>query len=254
MNIKDIVKKNFSRYADKYDLYASVQNHCAHNLMGFLADRVFHRILDIGCGTGSYTKLLGDRFLHSAITAVDISEEMVSQAREKLRGRLIDFITADAETAPIKSDFDLITSNACIQWFVDTRAAVARFRSMLKADGVLLFSTFGPETLNELNSVLAKLYKKDIAISSQGFFDEKALSQILNDSFGLFAIRTEAFTEQYDSLSDLLNRIKYTGTRGRGIGGRQLLRSDVAKAESIYKDDFGRIEATYQIYYCQARK
>ncbi|REN01692.1 methyltransferase domain-containing protein, partial [Mycobacterium tuberculosis] len=50
---------------------------------------------------------------------------------------------------------DVIFSNLCLQWVEDLPAVFAGFRRALKPGGLLLVSTFGPETLIELRDAFA---------------------------------------------------------------------------------------------------
>ena len=119
MKTKEVIKRNFSRYAEYYDTHSSVQDQVGLELITGLNAAEFDKILDIGCGTGNYTRLLRDKFPTATIMAVDICGKMIEVAQSKLQNRKIEFVRADAETmamAPTES-FGLITSNACFQWF-----------------------------------------------------------------------------------------------------------------------------------------
>jgi len=250
----EIIKQNFDRYAEYYDSYSSVQDHCGAKLADMLIYNEFKRIIDVGCGTGNYTRLLRNKFPNAAIKAVDISEKMVDVARRKLSLQKIDIITADAETMSLEEDFDLITSNACFQWFEDLDAALLKYYDGLKAGGVLLFSAFGPETFRQLRDCLSKSYKKDVTISSGNFISKEQIRKILENHFDHVEIKEEKFNEIYDSLWELLSTIKYTGTRGAGLNLEGFGKDRMKDLEKIYAAEFGRIEVTYQIYYCKARK
>ena len=95
---KELIKRNFSRYAGHYDKYCNIQNECAARLINKLNGADFHNILDIGCGTGNYTRLLRRKFPDARIKAVDISGKMIERARGKLSAEKTKFITTDAET------------------------------------------------------------------------------------------------------------------------------------------------------------
>ena len=146
--------RNFSRSARFYDDYADAQRLSALKLLSQLGLRRFQNILEIGCGTGSYSYLLRKKFDQALLKSVDISEKMIEVAREKLKGEKIEFIVGDAECMDLGSGYDLITSNACFQWFENVQRAVIRYREMLKKDGQISFSIFGPGTFSELNTSL----------------------------------------------------------------------------------------------------
>ncbi|MHC4220939.1 MAG: methyltransferase domain-containing protein, partial [Planctomycetota bacterium] len=117
MSNTETIKKNFSRYARQYDNYANIQNQSAEKLIETIEKKQFDKILDIGCGTGCYTKLLQNHFPAAKIKALDISSEMINVAKDKLAHSNIDFLIADGQKIALDEKFDLITSNACFQWF-----------------------------------------------------------------------------------------------------------------------------------------
>lgn len=250
---KGIIKRNFSRYARCYDEYAALQGAFALQLITKVGRGRFRKILDIGCGTGNYTRLLKDRFPFAEIKAVDISEEMIALAKDKLHDKRIEFIVRDAETIDFDENFDLITSNVSLQWFEDLEGTLGKYKNLLKRNGVILFSIFGSLTLHELNASLKELFK-GASISSSGFIDGDTLRGILKKYFKKISVEEDVLKEKHDSLWELLNKIKYSGTRGSGINGRNILRSEIAELERIYKRKFTNTAATYQVFYCRAVK
>ncbi len=249
---KETVERNFSRYAHLYDDHSGVQLYTASRLISGLNKDSYKEILDIGCGTGNFTGLLRETFPGAIITALDISKRMVQIAKEKLYDKRIDFVIEDAERIELENRFDLVSSNASFQWFSDLEEAMNRFRRFLKDDGVINFSTFGPKTYQELNISLKELLNNDAGINASRFIDRDALGSLLKSLFKNIEITEELYVQQYDSLSDLLKKIKYTGTQGRGINGNGLWTPTLLKRlEEIYRDKFKDITATYQIFYCK---
>jgi malonyl-CoA O-methyltransferase len=67
-------------------------------------------------------------------------------------------VCGDAERLPLAGQqFDLVFSNLALQWCVDLGAAIAEFQRVLKPGGLLMFSSFGPLTLNELRYAWAQV-------------------------------------------------------------------------------------------------
>jgi malonyl-CoA O-methyltransferase len=246
MNSKDIIRKNFSRCARVYDSYSAVQDKAARELIERLNGLLFAEILDIGCGTGNYTSLLRERFPDSHITALDVSPEMLEVAAQKL-GDGIDFVAADGETSRTPQTFDLITSNACFQWFDSLQTALSNCAVSLRKDGLILFSAFGPATYQELAACLGP-------VSASAFLDADRIAEAMARSFENVRVREHGFTETYGTLRDLLDTIKYTGTRGLGTSGRAIGRQRLAELEDTYRAKFGEIIATCQIFFCCGRK
>jgi len=108
-------------------------------------------VLDVGCGTGWGTQDLLKKYKKAKVLSLDLSPEMLKQTKSKggwLRKPAL--ICADAEDIPLQDEsVDLIFSNLMLQW-CDYKKVFAEFKRLLKPDGLLMFSTFGPDTLKEL--------------------------------------------------------------------------------------------------------
>ncbi len=253
MSAKVTVKKNFSRYAHLYDDYAGIQHASASELIKKSPLGAPGHILDIGCGTGNYTLLLRDKFKDAEIKAIDISRDMVAIARRKCVNSGIDFSVADAERLELTDKFDLITSNATFQWFDDLKSSLSKYSSALAHGGSMLFSTFGPLTFRELSLSLKDALGKDSTIASDGFLGMDELSKMMKDNFAESVVEETILKKKYDSLEELLKHIKYTGTRGSGVGGISLWRrAMLERVKEAYMSNFGEITASYQIFYCRA--
>ena len=249
---KEVIIKNFSRYAHTYDSYADIQKGAAIELLGLINQNGFVKILEIGCGTGNYTRLLRDRFAKAKLQAVDISAKMIEIAFDKFKNDEVEFSVHDAERINLEKDYDLITSNACFQWFEDLESALKRYSHSLNTGGFLAFSVFGPGTFKELNESL-----KSLGFSANGanFKSQDNLKSILEDSFEEVQIKEVLYEETFSSLKGLFEKIKYTGIRGTGAKDKTLFTPGFfKKIEENYLDKFSEIKATYQIFYCLGMK
>jgi len=248
---KKTMVSNFSRYAHTYDRYSDVQRGAALELLGWIKKGRFNKIMEVGCGTGNYTLLLREKFKKARIKAVDISDKMIEVASDKLRNKGIEFMVADAENMNLNEKFDLITSNACFQWFEDLEQTLLGYKALLGKNGVILFSTFGPLTFWELNSALKGILK-DSSVAADDFILAGKVKKILCDNLKGVTIKEMRHEESFASLSDLLNKIKHTGTRGGGTGSNiSFDRKTLKEIEQAYLDKFHRIKATYQIFFCK---
>ena len=153
---KNIVENHFSRAAKTYEDNAIIQKELAVNLIKKAKNsgRDFSRILEIGCGTGYLTRLLSIAFPKAKIFATDISPLMLVQAEKRHPPcqNKPEFFQQDGENLSVTGTFDLIISNAAFQWFTDYDKAFSGFASRLASEGLLLYSTFGPATFNELHT------------------------------------------------------------------------------------------------------
>ena len=180
---KLILEKNFSRYAESYDKYCDVQNLCAEELISKIGPKGFKSILDIGCGTGNFTRLLKDKFPNAKITAIDISRDMLRIAKEKLKDQGVEFLEDDAETVILERRFDLIASNATLQWMDDLERSLVSYRDMLQEEGAIRFSIFGQETFLELNCEIREVFGKDARVIASDFSKYDDLKRIIAGHF-----------------------------------------------------------------------
>jgi len=257
---KNILARNFSRCAAVYDKHANIQRLAASELIRELPNSDFRNILEIGCGTGGYTRLLRERFKNAAIKSVDIAEKMVDVARQKLKDSEIRFSVEDGEDMDLADGYDLVTSNAAIQWFESAEKTIRIYKQILSNDGVLAFSIFGPLTFGELGNALKEISAEDNSpVASRGFLSKEALEKMLAKSLKKVSVREVLIKEEYPHLTRLLEKIKYTGVRGLGLAsassGRFVWSRGLLKAvEDAYRKEYGHIIATYQIFLCQALK
>ena len=252
---KEVIQKNFSSYAACYDEYSAVQDLCGLKLIESIKTDGFCAILDIGCGTGTYTGLLKYKFPLAKIKAVDISQDMVQIAKRKSICQGIDFIVADAEKLHLEHSFDLISSNVSFQWFGDLEKTLFSYKELLNENGIIAFSMFGPRTFFELNSCLKQLSAGDASITSIGFVRKEKLEKTLQSIFKDVSVSEQIIEEEAVSLPELLRKIKYTGTRGAGVNKKGFWTPRmIDKLEQIYREKFGKIIVTYQVFFCQAVK
>lgn len=95
------------------------------------------KIADLGCGPGNSTQVLAGKFKNAYILGVDNSENMITAAREKYPD--LDFCIHDisSELSGMDHDFDVVFSNACIQWVPDHKSLIPEMLSLLKEGGTL---------------------------------------------------------------------------------------------------------------------
>jgi len=94
------------------------------------------RIIDIGCGPGNSTRELKKRWENAHIIGLDSSQSMIEKA--KMDYPELEFIVCDA-SGDLSSLglFDIVFSNAAIQWIPDHKELLGKFFSMLNNNGVL---------------------------------------------------------------------------------------------------------------------
>lgn len=111
------------------------------DLMGLVKRRPNLSVVDLGCGTGELTRKLADALPHSDVLGIDSSAQMLERALEFVRPGLR-FEQQGIEQlcggGPGQGTWDVVFSNAAIQWLDDHEALVPRLWSMVKPGGQLV--------------------------------------------------------------------------------------------------------------------
>lgn len=253
------VARTFNRAAAGYDAAAVLQ----HTVGARLTERLSlfrldpELILDLGSGTGRGARALLGRYRHARLLALDLALEMLrhgraSEPRWFSRQRPI---CADAERLPLAAaSIDLLYSNLTLQWVNDLDATLEEFRRVLKPGGLLLFTTFGPDTLMELRQSWAAV---DAAVHVSAFLDMHDVGDALvRSGFSSPVLDVERITLTYADVGDLLRDLTRIGARNAALGrsravtGRAAFRR-LAEAYERYRDG-GRLPATHEVIYAHA--
>jgi len=144
------VAASFSRAASSYDGVAELQRTVGNALIERLPlGLTSARWLDLGCGTGYFSRVLANRFPDGEGVALDIAEGMLRHARPQ--GGAGNFIAGDAECLPLRdASVDLIFSSLALQWCEDFPAVLGEAKRVLRPGGVFAFSSLCSGTLQEL--------------------------------------------------------------------------------------------------------
>lgn len=255
---KPAVRNAFDGAADSYDAVAVLQREIGARMLERL-DYIRlkpRRVLDLGCGTGHALDGLARRFRGAEIVALDFSMRMLGHARR--RGHWLNrprAVCADAEALPLADDsVDLVFSNATLQWVNDLDGTFTELMRVLRPGGLVLFSTFGPDTLKELRAAWAAV---DQGAHVNPFLDMHDIGDALvRARFADPVMDVERLTLTYDGIRDLMRDLKQLGARNalvgrdRGLTGRRRLAALAGAYERERRD--GRLPATYEVVHGHA--
>ncbi len=251
----------FERAATTYDGVAVLQREIADRLLDRL-DLMKSRpqaILDIGSGTGYCTRKLSERYRHARVLGIDIAQSMAAHARRhaglwnRLTGKQA-FVCGDGERLPVATaSVDMIVSSATLQW-CNPETVFAEARRVLRPGGLLMFTTFGPDTLHELR---ASWRAVDDRPHVHGFLDMHDIGDMLvHAGFADPVMDVEHLTLTYGGVMEVMRDLKQLGAhnvvaaRARGLTGKAKFEHFRRTYESMAQQ--GRIPATYEVVYGQA--
>jgi malonyl-CoA O-methyltransferase len=254
---KNKIKRSFGAAVNSYDAAAALQRQAGDLLLEkFPSLSKTGMILDLGCGTGYFTRRIASEIPTPQIVALDIALPMLMSSRQKYLSAGVSYLCADAENLPFMPlSFQQIYSNMALQWCQNLPAVFADCRRILKADGQLVFTTFGATTLHELKSAWASV---DDYPHVNEFYDAQAISGFLRQAgFKAISIASEVQQLSYPSVMTLMRELKNLGAhnvnldRTRNITTRQQLQRMIAHYEAAMPG--ATVIASYEIIFVRVR-
>ena len=271
------VRRHFARAAATYDGAAILQKEIGSRM----AERLDvvkiapAAVLDAGSGTGDAQAQFALRYPAARYVAVDIALPMLDVARAKARlsrstlskifatftGRQAAgeprYVCGDVATLPFATGaFDLVWSNLALQWAAELPRALAEINRVLAVDGLVTFSTFGPDTLKELRAAFAGV---DRHAHVSRFADMHDIGDMLVAAgFADPVMHMEMLTLTYGDGPAMLRDLKAIGAtnaahaRPRALMGRHRWERALAALDAMRRD--GRIPATFEVIYAHAWK
>jgi malonyl-CoA O-methyltransferase len=259
------LRRSFDRAATNFDSVAALPREIAARMIErlLLVQLPARRILDAGCGTGSAAALLRQRFTGALVIELDASEQMLRQRATRPKpgwfriGRRSTrlAVCADFQQLPLAAgSIDLIWSNLALHWAEDLPQALAEANRVLRPGGLLMFSVFGPDTLQEL-----RLASPGGEFRVNQHLDMHDIGDMLvHCGYADPVMDMEKMTLTYVDVGGLLRDLRAHGSTAVAGSEKQGLRgrADYLRVVSRYEQFRGdaRLPATFEVIYGHAWK
>jgi malonyl-CoA O-methyltransferase len=264
---KQLVADSFGRAAQQYDDVAVLQRQTGDELLERLDYVKINpkRILDLGTGTGRNLNLLTKRYPQAQLIALDLATGMLNQARQNVNAKLglkrllpmvnkTVYVAGDAEKIPLADhSIDLVFANLSLQW-CDPRTSFSEIQRILSPEGLLMFTSLGPDTLHELRQSWATV---DDYPHVNMFYDMHDIGEAMTEA-GLsnMVLDADRMVLTYTTAMALMKDLKVLGAhnvnrdRRRGLTGKHAI-AQVQTAYEVFRQE-NVLPATYEVIYGHA--
>lgn len=228
------------------------------------------QVLDAGCGAGADLALLQKTYPAAQILGIDAAPAMAASAKtpapatrslNQMLSRLlpakagVDIVCGDFGSLPFGANsLDLLWSNLALHWHPQPDRVFAEWRRVLRVDGLLMFSNFGPDTLTELRTAFGAM---DETPHTLPFVDMHDFGdQLVEAGFSTPVMDMERITVTYDTVEALLADVRALGgnpleTRRRGLVGRAAWQR-MREAFEAQRRPNGKLGLTFEVIYGHA--
>ena len=149
-------QKEFQLVPENYAQSAALADHVGEQMLGRLDWVTLNPdvIVDMGCGVGYCAQQLKEKYPQARVFAVDTAYPMLKYASQQAEN--IGWTCADVFTLPLADhSVDLIFANLVLPWCDDVEKIFREWRRVLRPEGLLMFTSLGPDTLKAWRELLA---------------------------------------------------------------------------------------------------
>lgn len=245
------IQNTFNRSAPTYDQAALLAQEVCHRLCEQL--QFIHLqpkiILDLGAGTAYANRLLKKQYPQAQIISLDLAEKLIQTQPEHA-------ICAAAEHLPLQAQtIDLVFSNLMLPWCDDISGIFSEVYRVLTPGGLFLFSSFGAETLQEIQFSWEKI---DTFPHVHGCYDLQDLGDLLvQQHFADPVMNSERLVVNYQNIQQLSQELKQSGlqnilqTRRRSLTGKRRWQEFLQQL-ACYQTPNGRLPISFDLMYGHA--
>jgi malonyl-CoA O-methyltransferase len=214
---KSLACKKFNRIAPSFNQHAFLHNDIRAQLLSRIKEiaidpKIIH---DSGCGTGQACVSLNQEFPDAKVFGTDISKNMINEANKLMLPDHVKFLSGDIESMVLEQRPDLIFSNLAFHW-CNPMILLKHWANSLNENGALLFSTFGPNNLLELQNAWRQI---DQGIHVHPSLSPEDLTRLMqNCGYSDVVVDVEHIPIEYGSLEQLWKDLKNTASSNTILG------------------------------------
>lgn len=264
---KHLIAERFAKARSTYTREARVQQQVSEKMMRILTDVLpaadhmlpartvarFRHVVEFGCGTGSYSRILLRTLRPETLLLNDLCREMEECVGELCSAQTdrtrkndaeveVRFLPGDAENLNFPEGTDLITSCSTLQWLSNPGTFFARCRHALAKDGILAFSTFGTENMCQI---------RELTGHGLDYLSTEDLQRLLSPCFDILHAEEEIVSLPFTTPQAVLKHLKETGVTGteKRMWTRGRLQAFCEKYIRRFGEADGSVTLTYHPVY-----
>ncbi|KAA0259464.1 methyltransferase domain-containing protein [Deferribacter autotrophicus] len=247
------VKRFFDNSFKTYDNNANIQKIIANHLAGHISKNYYEQVLELGVGSGLFTKLLMDKISFKKYVGIDLSYNLLTKAKSKFDE--LSFINADIDYLPVDiARFDIITGSSVLQWLEFPKNTISLLIQNAKKGTEFYFSIFLEGTFSEMKHLYHLTgFGSVFNLKDENFY--KDIFYNFNKSEWIF--EKQNYVLYYDSVQEFLKQHKKTGARyteKKSFTSKQSYINFCRLYEELFKNENNKIPVTYSILYIRGVK
>ncbi|MGN6186578.1 MAG: methyltransferase domain-containing protein, partial [Thermoanaerobaculia bacterium] len=193
---------------DQYEKFKAERQQPFHDRVALIEKRPKIRIVDLGCGTGELTRELHESLDASETVGIDNSETMLLKAGS-FGGAMLHFQKNSIEAFVTDDPYDLIFSNAALQWVPDHEQLFVRLTNFLSTDGQLAIQM--PANNDHPSHVIASQLAREFGVDSRPDFvlpPEKYAELLHRLGYKRQHVRLQVYAHVLPSVNDVVEWVR----------------------------------------------
>ena len=242
---KNLIKQRFEKSLSTYDDNALIQKEMAETLAKMINLKKCKSVLELGCGTGLLTKEIVRKVEFEEYDAIDIvgkCEKYISKISDRINFTVSDAEMVSGVNGTSSQKYDLIVSNASLQWVEKFEEFINRLQNSLNNNGIFAFTLFGKGNFKEF---------KDFVKNQPNYYSVDELKEICK-KYKIISIKEEVRKLNFNTPVEVLHHVKNTGVNA--LENPKWTKSDLNDFIKKYPKCGDKYSLTYNPIYVVLKK